>query len=49
MHRRHTESWSRREFLGMTLAGTAGSVAELLLAFLKDIKNQKLVARYQHI
>ena len=26
-----------------------GSVAELLLAFLKDIKNQKLVARYQHI
>jgi hypothetical protein len=26
-----------------------GSVAELLLAFLKDIKNQKFVARYQHI
>lgn len=24
MHRRHTEGWSRREFLGMTLAGTVG-------------------------
>ena len=26
-----------------------GSVAELLLAFLKDLKNQKLAAPYQHI
>lgn len=24
MHRRHTDGWSRREFLGLTLAGTAG-------------------------
>ena len=24
MHRRQAEGWSRREFLGMTLAGTAG-------------------------
>jgi NitT/TauT family transport system substrate-binding protein len=24
MHRRHAEGWSRREFLGLTLAGTAG-------------------------
>ncbi|MGE0826393.1 MAG: ABC transporter substrate-binding protein [Candidatus Binatia bacterium] len=24
MHKRHTEGWSRREFLGLTLAGTAG-------------------------
>jgi NitT/TauT family transport system substrate-binding protein len=24
MHRRHIEGWSRREFLGLTLAGTAG-------------------------
>ncbi|HXG17900.1 MAG TPA: ABC transporter substrate-binding protein [Methylomirabilota bacterium] len=24
MHRRHLEGWSRREFLGLTLAGTAG-------------------------
>jgi NitT/TauT family transport system substrate-binding protein len=24
MHRRHIEGWSRREFLGPTLAGTAG-------------------------
>ena len=27
----------------------SGSVVELLLTFLKAIKNQKLVARYQHI
>jgi NitT/TauT family transport system substrate-binding protein len=26
MHRRHTEGWSRREFLGLTLAGTAGLI-----------------------
>ena len=24
MNKRHAEGWSRREFLGMTLAGTAG-------------------------
>jgi hypothetical protein len=40
---------SATEVPEIVLQHLAGSVAELLLAFSKSLKNQELVTRYQHI